>query len=81
MHSHNNQQRVAYVKKDVLYKTEDCVLVMYDDRVVKNFKSEMGKIREFINDAFKEELPPLGTPRPYIIPTDWAYIRQRTAKL
>ena len=51
------------------------------DRVVKNFKSEMGKIREFINDAFKEELPPLGTPRPYIIPTDWAYIRQRTAKL
>ena len=49
------------------------------DVVVKNFTNEMGKIREFINDAFKEELPPLRTPRPYIIPSDWGYIRQRVA--
>ena len=50
------------------------------DVLVKNFKSEMGRIREFINDAFKEELPHLGTPNPYIIPSDWGYIRQRPTR-
>ena len=45
--------------------------------VVKKFLNEMTKIRYFINDAFKEELPPLGTPCPYIILSDWGRIRQR----
>ena len=52
----------------------------YYEKVVRNFQIEMEKIRRFINDAFKEELPHLGTPYPYIIPSDWGYIRQRTPK-
>ncbi len=50
------------------------------EKLVRNFKFEMEKIRCFINEAFKEELPPLGTPYPYIIPSDWGYIRQRSPK-
>ena len=50
------------------------------EKVVRDFKNEMEKIRRFINDAFKEELPHLGTPYPYIIPSDWGYIRQRAPK-
>ena len=47
-------------------------------KVVQDFKAEMQNIRKFINDAFLEELPPLGTPRPYIIPRNWDVITYRT---
>ncbi len=46
-------------------------------KLVTNFKDEMEKIRIFINDAFQEELPSLGTPRPYIIPKNWGRITYR----
>ena len=57
----------------------------YDDNVqetmykklVANFKEEMENIRKFINDAFQEELPSLGTPYPYIIPKNWGRITHR----
>ena len=39
--------------------------------VVEKFLNEMTKIRHFINNAFKEELPPLGTPHPSIILSTW----------
>ena len=50
----------CHVGKENMYK-----------KLVKNFRNEMEKIRKFINDAFQEELPPLGTPYPYIIPKGW----------
>jgi len=57
------------------------VLVRKQERMYKklvtNFKDEMEKIRKFINDAFQEELPPLGTPYPYIIPKNWNRITYR----
>ena len=52
--------------KTTMYKT-----------LAKNFKDEMENIRNFINDAFQEELPPLGTMYPYIIPKNWDIITYR----
>ncbi len=45
--------------------------------LVGEFRREMENIRCFINDAFQEELPPLGTRRPYIIPKNWGPITYR----
>jgi hypothetical protein len=49
-------------------------------KLVANFKKEIETIRKFINDAFQEELPSLGTPHPYIIPKNWGRITYRNAK-
>ena len=49
-------------------------------KLVANFKKEMEIIRKFINDAFQEELPSLGTPHPYIIPKNWGRITHRARR-
>lgn len=43
------------------------------NRVVEKFIKEMGKIRNFINKAFMEELPPLGTKKPLQIVSCWMW--------
>lgn len=46
------------------------------DHIVHNFLLHMDEIRVFINTAFREELPPLGQIKYYIIASDWRLVRK-----
>ena len=54
------------------YHSTDPVL----KHIVHNFLLQMDEIRDFINTAFQEELPPLGQIKHYIIASDWRLVRK-----
>jgi len=41
------------------------------NHIIHNFFLQMDEIRNFINTAFREELPPLGQAKYYIVASDW----------
>ena len=54
------------------YRSTDPVL----KQIVHKFLLQMDEIRDFINTAFQEELPPLGQIKHYIIASDWRLVRK-----